>query len=400
MPSSWDKSHEQVDEGERFTLEDLQASFEDGGDRDIPIHVIVHKAPEKSFKPRRGNPEVTLEQFDKCLILDSENKNVYYHNPQGLNEWKGMFLARLVSIKTELKNGKTLWEAGNEESELFDLSTVMSTEEKVVVTVYLPSYCSKGYSAGNEGYVFYYNQKHQKTSHGRKVLDLFASREISNPRVRAVHHFGHRYFKKVETAQDKRTYHSGICVEFEDNTCTIVELAWRHGIGGYNGKSTWVLDSDAMFQSLPREMVLPWKNTKMEIRITDLPENVQNKKGFQKFLKDFENQRFIDPSIRESFVPNRASVTKRSIFEFVLNRASQRSQYSVPSKKISRPSFVGRAISLFGTKNQDLDEGGYNCQTFSASFTGFLSGEKKVRAYSVPIVVPSGRQRWFTEGRS
>jgi hypothetical protein len=35
-------------------------------------------------------------------------------------------------------------------------------------------------------------------------------------------------------------YHAAVLIEWEHRQyCTIVEVAWRNGIGGYGGRSNW-----------------------------------------------------------------------------------------------------------------------------------------------------------------
>ena len=63
--------------------------------------------------------------------------------------------------------------------------------------------------------------------------------------VRA-HLFSHRYSVENESIKDKLTYHSIVLLEWDHGKyCSVVELAWRQGLGGYKGRSNWIEDKNA-----------------------------------------------------------------------------------------------------------------------------------------------------------
>jgi len=174
-----------------------------------------------------------------------------------------------------------------------------------------------------------------------------------------MHHFGHRYAKVEESEQDKVIYHTGVLVEWDHGEYgTIIELGWRHGIGGYRGKSNWIGDKDGkpcsnLCQLLPKECILPFDENFCEIRFIDVP--FRNADELSAFFKKYQGQagRFIDPRIKESakiLVKNR---TKPDLCRYVLNRLSLDHSYVLPD---------------FAKK-----KAGFHCQSFSASFFQFLS---------------------------
>ena len=63
--------------------------------------------------------------------------------------------------------------------------------------------------------------------------------------VRA-HLFSHRYSVENESIKDKLTYHSIVLLEWDHREyCSVVELAWRQGLGGYKGRSNWIEDKNS-----------------------------------------------------------------------------------------------------------------------------------------------------------
>lgn len=77
-----------------------------------------------------------------------------------------------------------------------------------------------------------------------------------------------RYAKQSENIKDRLTYHSAVLIEWEPTAdgqprhCSVVELAWLNGLGGYGGKSNFVPDRDsprpALYAAMPDSMKAPW----------------------------------------------------------------------------------------------------------------------------------------------
>ena len=58
-----------------------------------------------------------------------------------------------------------------------------------------------------------------------------------------VSHFAHRYAKAKEGVKDRIVYHSAILVEWSHGKhCTVFELAFLNGVGGWGGRSNWQED--------------------------------------------------------------------------------------------------------------------------------------------------------------
>lgn len=104
--------------------------------------------------------------------------------------------------------------------------------------------------------------------------------------VRA-HLFAHRYANDHETIKDRLTYHSIVLLEWSHGKhCTVVELAWRNGLGGYKGRSNWIEDKNAprtsLYDVIPPELKAPWINDRSEIRYIDVP--ARNVSEFEAYM--------------------------------------------------------------------------------------------------------------------
>jgi hypothetical protein len=87
--------------------------------------------------------------------------------------------------------------------------------------------------------------------------------------------------------------------------CTVVEMAFLNGMGGYKGKCNWYEDRDEpmgtlLYQMLPPFMVAPWCATRAEVRCYDIDAKTVDQ--FLVYVDKYKgsNQRFVDPQVRQS----------------------------------------------------------------------------------------------------
>eukprot|EP00924_Labyrinthula_sp_SR-Ha-C_P010115 snap_masked-scaffold_40-processed-gene-2.15-mRNA-1 protein AED:1.00 eAED:1.00 QI:0/-1/0/0/-1/1/1/0/442 len=425
---SWDIGHQNEKGNKIFNSEELSEVFGEGlGDKVTPIFCIIHKT-KKTIKPLRGTPEVLEEDFFKHLVVSKSDNRIYYYNSEGLNGWKGLKLLHFIQLSAyfeeeekkkgffynpeetrSFSKGEIFWSASPEnkdESLPKDLNFPETSGDMIVAKLLLPDHCRVGYSKNNPGYVFYYNQEKKVMSHGKNILSLYEDKTIPDPEAVSVYHFGHRYAKVKETARDRYTFHTACLVQFSDNTCSIYELAWRHGIGAYRGKSNWVDDQPSMYAAIPNDMILPWQSKQSEIRVTDLPAIVQDKSSFETFLAKYTGKtlRFVAPKFKEESLVNISPRKKSDLFRYVLNRAEVNGVYSEPIFKSGKGELmlsVGKA--MFKGIGAFSKECGYNCQTFSAAFYAFLSGKNAKKDFAglspmtLSLAMPSERAKWFVE---
>lgn len=399
---------------------------------DISVQVIIHKNPLKKIKPRRGTPEVSADDFFSSLVKSTDGRWFFSGI---LNGWGGLNLLELVTLEapsTNMLKGtpklKKYW--NNHEAVGFDpnIKTVPShgsvsmlrkgttfmrgkrskgsrmkvagipkfasgskafVIETIRATLYLPKYKEDSYSKDNPGNVWYYaggdgNEPNPKFAHGANAI---AAAELHDrarhqgrlPQATSAHHFGHRYAKVKESARDRIIYHTGIFLEWDHGEYgTIIELAWKNGIGGYKGMSNWVEDRDAkpsstLYKQMPGCCKLPWEPTRSEVRIIDIP--VKNVEEFKQYLNQYTGPtlRFLDPKVKFSEKVLLRDRSKPALCRYMINRMMANQDYSEPS-------------ITSGSK-------GYNCQTFAASLFGFLTNSHS-RLFSIKFSA-SARQKMF-----
>jgi hypothetical protein len=174
-----------------------------------------------------------------------------------------------------------------------------------------------------------------------------------------IHMIAHRYVVQGrESPRDLLTYHSVCLLEWDHgNYCTVAELAFFNGLGGYKGKSNWYHDRDepitGLYEAFPPEMIMPWKTNRGEIRCFDLP-HIRSLMDFKLYLEKYRNSRFIDPQVAFSHATRLTFRSKRMIAKYLLNYMSRDPSYA----ELKR-----------------------NCQTFAADLTCFLAGKKGVQPF-------------------
>ena len=214
---------------------------------------------------------------------------------------------------------------------------------------------SVGWSPTSPGYCFWHEPQRQRpfVSYGTDLLTTVDP----NPICTHVHMIAHRYASARETPRDLLTYHTVCLLEWDHGQyCTVVELAFLNGLGGYKGKSNWYDDRDAkvtaLYEAFPPEMLCPWKETRGEIRCLDVPS--RNLREFLAYVDKYKGSRFIDPRLAFSHVARLTFRSKAAIAQYLLNYVRRDSTYA----ELKR-----------------------NCQTFSADFCAFLAGKRVVQPF-------------------
>ena len=183
--------------------------------------------------------------------------------------------------------------------------------------------------------------------------------------------------------------------------CTIVEIGYLNGLGGYKGKSNWFHDKDAaphnrLYAAFPPELVLPWKSTLSEIRITNVP--YRDKDDFvAEFMEPYEGHRgrFVD--INCSFSNEvRLTFRKRShIITYVLNYILRNKTYSEMRRNCAVSVCVVCRVPRRGMSNSVWHSHqlcscswpsaasilNHSRKTFAADLCGFLAGKGNVSPY-------------------
>lgn len=178
----------------------------------------------------------------------------------------------------------------------------------------------------------------------------------ADPRMARCHVFAHRYAKAREGVKDRLTYHAAVLIEWEGGgslPCTVVELAWLNGLGGYGGKSNFVPDREAerpaLYEALPAELQAPWRQERAEVRAIDVPARTEAE--FRRFLTEHSGNaaRFLEPTIQHSADVRLCKRSRSDLFRALLNYIGRNPRYTQESR---------------------------NCQTFACDLYRHLSGER------------------------
>jgi len=248
---------------------------------------------------------------------------------------------------------------------------------EVLVELRAPAWSSQGWSARSPGFVLWVEGAtvdNRSTSpppaltvtYGTDLLDKFSPKNLDgedDPVCTMVHMINHRYAspKKSESPKDMITYHSFALLEWDHGKyCTVVEIGYLNGLGGYKGKSNWFDDKDAipysrLYTAFPPELVLPWKSRLSEIRITNV--GYRNKGDFvANYMEKYAGHqgRFVDVTCSFSNEVRLTFNARSHVITYVLN---------------------------YILRNKTYSEMRRNCATFAADLCGFLAGKGNVAPY-------------------
>ena len=231
-----------------------------------------------------------------------------------------------------------------------------------------PAHSADGWSKNSPGFVFWFEGKQTRKEgedrllYGTNIIRQWEqdSRLVPSPKCIKVHQISHRYATgNKKQFRDYLTYHSLALLEWDHGKfCTVVELAYLGGVGGYNGRSNWIEDKNespsSLYKAMPPEMIHPWKVDKSEIRCFDV--NVQSLSMFFMYMQKYTGQdkRFIDVHHTFSHEVRLSFCAREHIVQYLINYIRRIRSYS----EIRR-----------------------NCQTFAADFCAFLAGKKDVNPF-------------------
>jgi len=308
-----------------------------------------------------------------------------------LNGWPGLTLMEVRKVRVEdhgnnlLKKmmssatGKRkIWDChrdGNERGvDLVDAINATKINRDTVITVEMrsPKWSSQGWSKDSPGFVMWMEGPtvDDRTSGNPSKLTInYGTNIITNTieerdaACTKVHMINHRYASpdKPESTRDRLLYHTIILLEWDHQRyCSVVEIGFLNGLGGYKCRSNWFEDKDVtpynqLHDSFPNECVLPWKSMLSEIRVTNVP--FKDKEDMiTNYMNKYEGHqgRFVDTNCSFSHEV-RLTFNKRShIATYLVNYILRDKTYSEMKR---------------------------NCQTFAADLCGFLAGKKDVSPY-------------------
>mmetsp|Transcript_5994 Transcript_5994/g.7276 ORF Transcript_5994/g.7276 Transcript_5994/m.7276 type:complete len:396 (+) Transcript_5994:274-1461(+) len=356
-------------------------------ERGETIVVTVHRNNDLEIKPKRGPPEVTEANFFSSVV----NVDGRWVFSGVLNGWAAFHTLEILSVEslnrrqTGMRKTKRVDRIWNSQVDVEKPSMGENTGASVQVVCQMPSWSLKGYSKESSGFLWWYSaldKKGPRVSHGENIVTAAANDEFADSKAVRVHHWGHRYAKLVESRKDRLVYHTGVLIEWDHGQfTTLVELAWKHGIGGYGGKSNWVEDkmsgAPVLLQCFPACMIQPYHEEQSEIRMIDMP--CKNKQEFVDYLRKYTGKelRFLNPKVKTSKNVKQEACTRADIARYLHNRIMWNSNYSEPTTM--PPS------------------SGHNCQTFAANFFGFMSKTREKCFSKVMAVLFTPNHKPFTK---
>mmetsp|Transcript_26562 Transcript_26562/g.30385 ORF Transcript_26562/g.30385 Transcript_26562/m.30385 type:complete len:168 (+) Transcript_26562:1-504(+) len=134
--------------------------------------------------------------------------------------------------------------------------------QEVRAVLRAPGWTAQGWSQDSPGYVYWYTgpdirdvprlvfgtniikdfekERYENSKNG--MLSLLNPQSVEpSPKCVRVHMISHRYSLLEENLKDRVTYHSFALLEWDHGKhCTVIELAYFNGLGGYNARCNHV----------------------------------------------------------------------------------------------------------------------------------------------------------------
>ena len=328
----------------------------------------------QTIRPRRPSLPVTQSEFFSSITRIKGPCGYRYIFYGVLNGWPSLRCFELISLEErrqvtaaglpsakELMSGQILWK------KIWDVSDASWGIEPSSALPKSYTICraklrgapwtSVGWGKDCPGFVFWFEATRPegpRLTHGTDML-----RTVGDAKCSRIHMVSHRYAVGRESPRDRLTYHSICLLEWEHgNHCTVIELAYLNGLGGYKGKSNWYADKDSkeplLYQAMPPEMICPWRTNAAEIRCLDVP--IKSLDELKSYMKQYigPDLRFVDPQYSFSHDARLTFRSKSHIAQYLINYITRDSSYA------------------------DLKR---NCQTFTADLCAFLAGKKDIAPY-------------------
>ncbi len=245
----------------------FDASFEKNGTLKM-LEKKDYDAKNKCIKERRGNLAVKSSDFFSSLVKligSGDHDDVEFYQRQSrwifsgvLNGWPALHTLEVIRIECKRSltmTWKTHWDSSeNPKDEPPTFPGVIGFSE-VRAILRSPPYTAHGWKKSSPGYLFWFEGngtgEPDRLLVGENMIQQFERDRVENgkhgnlaqsPKCSKVHMISHRYATgDQEVVKDRFTYHSFVLLEWDHGKfCTVVELAYLGGLGGYQGKSSWL----------------------------------------------------------------------------------------------------------------------------------------------------------------
>jgi len=331
------------------------------------------------LKPRRAIPQIKVSEL--FAGLKEISGRWIFNGP--LNGWPALTILELRSLTRKRRRMfnkiQYVWRAGCGAS----LPEPQQIAKGTRATFVGQTWAAIGWAPDSPGFVFWYTEQRgggPQIMYGEQLFaQLERDKTHGSAKATSIHLLAHRYPVATETVRDRNSWHAAVLLEWSHGLyTTLIELAWRSGLGGYGGKANWVEDKleplPKIYEVMPNAMKTPWCADLTEVRIYDLP--AKTLEEFNAFVEKYSSrsdlplkeQRFLEPNIYASSKVRLRSCTQTDIAGYMLNYASRAKEY-------------GELTA--------------NCQTFVADLYSFLAGVKESQPYSM-VVKPGYKQRSYS----
>lgn len=212
----------------------------------------VQCTADGALKLRRGVPHVRAGEFKTALQLQ-EGKWIWVGC---MNGWGSLTDMQLLMIKC--KASKPLFHTGQAHANVDSIETPRLSRSgtntdweassqqapslsdplpgMVRLTLKLPEWSMRGWSADSPGFAFHYraHQEPPRMLHGERMIAVLRKESVAGglPVATRAHHFAHRYpVGGTEGVKDRFSYHAGVMVEWDHGEfVSVMELAFWNGV--------------------------------------------------------------------------------------------------------------------------------------------------------------------------
>eukprot|EP00928_Gymnodinium_smaydae_P027518 TRINITY_DN21269_c0_g2_i1.p1 TRINITY_DN21269_c0_g2~~TRINITY_DN21269_c0_g2_i1.p1 ORF type:complete len:463 (-),score=48.51 TRINITY_DN21269_c0_g2_i1:43-1431(-) len=262
------------------------------------------------LKPQWSPPVVTVSDFLGMLQGDEQGDGpLQLEGP--INGYLGLrhVLLRSITAKSSSSlHADYLWREGDDFQIVSnELVKWVNEFQSVRATVKGPAWAKHGWSETSPGFAYWYTRHDGKRQlfYGKGMIGNLGDATVKN-----VVMFGHRYASYGKgswilggmdaTVMRHLVYHVGLLLEYEDKDfTTVVELAYRNGVAGRRGATSWFdgEETQGLLRELERreEIVLPVDDSKAEVRIYDL--DLKDATAFKEFANNLNLEKGVDPKI-------------------------------------------------------------------------------------------------------
>jgi len=223
------------------------------------------KQEEFNFLGSIARQITVLKDEEHNIVWDQHKHHSKWIFSGVLNGWPGLkdLEVKKIEYKTHIPKWRVHWHSGdnpNDSPPTYPHAVMGLQEVRAVLRA--PGWTAQGWSQDSPGYVYWYTgpdirdvprlvfgtniikdfekERYENSKNG--MLSLLNPQSVEpSPKCVRVHMISHRYSLLEENLKDRVTYHSFALLEWDHGKhCTVIELAYFNGLGGYNARCNHV----------------------------------------------------------------------------------------------------------------------------------------------------------------